>query len=293
MKRKTITLVVYMLVCMSLVSVGFAAWIITGGSETEVKGNISAVNVTDQSVSIQQLGWDEETNGNGKINFSYPELASGTAQAGWLRFDEVDTEDFEKLYATYTFRVYAAGNNLATAIDALATVDLKVIDTAIDGLQDSTPNDDSDYYYISDAIISYSISNVSAAASKTGSFTEYKDTTDKTATDIYKAALKASAESKTEIWVSVKVEYEWGNIFGGMNPYDFYNELDGTTYKRPPLGTNDQGLENSGADVTWKYHANHHLSHLFTTLGATAGKTDAFVLQIRLLGAGENSAFGN
>ena len=47
MKRKSLTMILCLLTCLSLVGVGFAAWVITGPVEEDVTGNIVVDSVTD------------------------------------------------------------------------------------------------------------------------------------------------------------------------------------------------------------------------------------------------------
>ena len=52
MKRKTLTLTLCILACFAVISVGFAAWIITNDAKEEVTGNITVDNVVDNTMTI-------------------------------------------------------------------------------------------------------------------------------------------------------------------------------------------------------------------------------------------------
>lgn len=283
MKRKTITLVVYMLVCMSLVSVGFAAWIITGGSKTEVSGNISATSVTDNSVFIDKENayWDGN-NAKGSIIFGHPKAADKQENA-WLQFTS-DAAGEEKLYAVYTFRVYIkdTNGNLGDAIDTLATTTLSVLHGGATIAQAKTAEEDaiiSDLIgknYITGPKLSFAVGSeagatVTAVSAANGG-TQYSESAFKTA---------LSDIETYQAWVSVKVEFGWGALFNSVNPYEFYNEYNNGQFTRPPLSA---PTGNSGYD-TWKNHANGNLSYLYSKLG-TAYENGMW-LSIKLLGQGE------
>ena len=52
MKRKSLTMILCLLTCLSLVGVGFAAWVITAPAEDEVTGNIEVDTVTDKRLTV-------------------------------------------------------------------------------------------------------------------------------------------------------------------------------------------------------------------------------------------------
>ena len=123
MKRKTITLVVYMLVCISLVSVGFAAWVITGGTSTNAGGNVTASTVTDSSLSTSQITWSDGST----IHFGAPVDASGNlienSEENWFQFNGTDKQ---VLSVTFSFDL-KAGSDANSSINASLDVSTLVI----------------------------------------------------------------------------------------------------------------------------------------------------------------------
>ena len=113
MKRKTLTLTLCLLACFAVISVGFAAWIITNDAREEVTGNIQVDTVTDSRLSIEI-----DSEAGSTITFGKPE---GYADGGWLINDDETTE---VLTATIVFKV-KKGNDYV-AFDAQGTEKIAV-----------------------------------------------------------------------------------------------------------------------------------------------------------------------
>lgn len=213
MKRKTITLVIYMLVCISLVSVGFAAWVITGGDNTEASGNVSASTVTDGSIEI-----DHKTagfiNGNNSIMFGSPADVTATGSE-YLTFTGSDKEN---LSVVYQFTVSSNSGNLADIQTLTATY------TAPNGLSDEANGDSSliTNGYVSAVSFSCTVNDTAVKFSGNNNTSDE----DALATGL-KAALKALADTTGgSATVKITIAYSWGNAFDGVNPYYFYNFSD-------------------------------------------------------------------
>ena len=93
-KRKIITLASLFLCCMAIVSIGFAAWVITGEDEEEAKGTINVDTVSDERYVIEVLssykvGDDEIVDTT--VVLGGPET---TPTGAWLTYDG-DKQDLE------------------------------------------------------------------------------------------------------------------------------------------------------------------------------------------------------
>ena len=96
MKRRTLTIVVGLLLTLSLVGVGFASWVITAGDTEEVTGNINVEDVVDQRLELSNVlivSASADTK-----SFVFGKGTKGTNS--WLSADDVDAE---VLSATLTF----------------------------------------------------------------------------------------------------------------------------------------------------------------------------------------------
>lgn len=279
MKRKTITLVVYMLVCISLVSVGFAAWVITGGDSSETTGNITATTVLDKSLTISEEDWDGDSTTAGSITFGKP---SGATNVGWLQADATDAVD--KKEATYSFKL-SSDVDLNTAV---ATAKIEFTDSVLDAVQAAG--------YISDPKVEYQTST-SEDKSVWSDPVEYKlDNANKAASaTAFKNALSVASKY---IYVKITISYTWGQDFDGENPYVYYNKTqvvdEVTSYVRPASGANANGLyllngelsdSSNGELASNKEEAKYALTQIYE---AVYGGTEDFQLTITLEGQGAN-----
>lgn len=220
MKRKTITLVIYMLVCISLVSVGFAAWVITGGTSTNAKGGISASTVVDKSLAISAESWESNVD---QIVFGKPS-GKTNADAKWLGFDNnivpdevmdvtyaftlsvADGQSYIKDYfdpgkSSYTFNVgtYDGNNNFTISSDKT-----NVITSAVES------------NYITGPTLTYYIYD-----STNSKWDEY-DSEEK-----FESAL--SSKSSTSVNIKIKISFGWGTFTNKQNPFNYFNGIEEPT----------------------------------------------------------------
>lgn len=274
MKRKTITLVVYMLVCISLVSVGFAAWIITGGDSSEAQGNITASHVTDKSLTISEEKWDSgnvNVLGAGTINFGIP--ANTTTNTGWLQASDVGVDD---LTAVYTFKLSSASN----LSDAVKSGTIAFNDAVLDEVQELG--------YIANPVITYATSTDGSTWGNSATYT----LNDATSASNFKSAIAQAVQS---IYVKITITYAWGQDFDGLNPYNYYNgkkTVDNKEVVRTASMDNENELyllngelssESVGTLASNKEEAKFALNKIYNAVNA--GEED-FVLTITLEGAG-------
>ena len=205
MKKKTITLVVYMLVCISLVSVGFAAWIITGGTSETTQAGITASEVTDQSINITGQKWTQSgaETATPEIIFGAPVTPSTNTNYIWLKADGVATE---KLEATYSFTIKVGDDqNTTTTIKEVFNASASSIEFSIDAdHQAAYTTATTDNAYITAPVITYTVGGDNY--------------------DTESAALAAIAAVETNsVDVSIKIEFDWGTKTLGDNPHVYFN----------------------------------------------------------------------
>lgn len=128
MKRKAFPILLCFLICLSLVGVGFAGWVITAPDTKSAEGQIVVEEVTDNSYTIEPLAspWLGEKS---SFNFVGP-TTSSSKDGDWLTYDGAQAEN---LTVTYQFKVkrgttYLTENNgVVTAKAALGTKVLTAI----------------------------------------------------------------------------------------------------------------------------------------------------------------------
>ncbi len=121
MKRKTLTLTLCLLVCLSLIGVGFASWIITKNVDENVDGNIVVDVVEDQRYSIET----EWVGSKNSLVFGYDPNVTQVENA-WLTNTTTDTTKNENL--TVTLKVIV--KNAGAAVDKKPVATISIVDDA-------------------------------------------------------------------------------------------------------------------------------------------------------------------
>lgn len=119
MKRRTLTLMICLLSVLSLVSVGFASWIITANDTQEAEGNIQIETVTDNRVFIKDIVAPSD------IVFGAPGTPK-TFDNPWFTFKGMDTEN---LSTTITFDVQKKDGTPIARSNVNITASVEVKDT--------------------------------------------------------------------------------------------------------------------------------------------------------------------
>ena len=100
MKRRTLTIVVGLLLCLSLIGVGFASWVITAGDSDKVSGNIQVEDVTDKRLELSNVKIVTTSTGEDKTSFIFGKGTKGANS--WLEADGIADE---VLSATISFNL--------------------------------------------------------------------------------------------------------------------------------------------------------------------------------------------
>lgn len=112
MKRRTLTIVVGLLLCLSLIGVGFASWVITAGDTNEQTGSITVYEVTDERIEITDVTNLSEKN----FVFGAPTTPAEGATKGWLQNATKEVLEIE-----VTFKVAKKSDDTAVN-DAVCSV---------------------------------------------------------------------------------------------------------------------------------------------------------------------------
>lgn len=185
MKRKAFPILLCFLICLSLVGVGFAGWVITGSDEKTLEdGQIKVEAVTDNRYAITDGTWV------GTNTFNFIGTADESVSNPWLTYQ---TSDSENLSVTYKFKVTKGGNVYTEATDISAKVTL-------------------------DANLATEIAKASGKMITLGSgFTLNED--NKTVN------LTVNKVDGEDGFYTITFTLAWGDKFGGKNPYTYYNTL--------------------------------------------------------------------
>ena len=117
MKRRTLTIVVGLLLCLSLIGVGFASWVISNGDVAEETGSITVETVSDERIVISEVT-DLSTK---NFIFGAPETPADGATHNWLQ-----NSTKEVLEITVEFKVTKkAGGDIVEDADCSVVFELE------------------------------------------------------------------------------------------------------------------------------------------------------------------------
>lgn len=238
MKKKTITFVVGLLMFVSLISVGFASWIISTSTKQEAEGSFTVEEVVDARLGIEYkwvtpvygdtsdptkiTGYTEDVDAN-NIHFGSPKNMN--TSGAWL----TNTDEKEEILDVYLQITFTNLKGTGYILDGAITLDYKAKNTVEDN-EETTDKDEtenpfntlgSEYVKFAETNLDkiYLVSNTVTPEGQTESVTTfYLSSTENYAEDKVLATLEGNSAT-----VVVKVSFEWGDKFDNENPYDFYN----------------------------------------------------------------------
>ena len=183
-KKSGLISAVIALSCASIVSVGFASWVISQGDEKEVSGSIFVDTVENNAHEMSVT----PTTGT-QINFTRPETPSPAPTYSWL---SETTSNYENLVASFTVTV----SNISDAAAAKANFSAVLESGTISG------------------------STFTASAADAG----YNAAATATYVKALPTPVVADGSVSSNVWTTtVTVTFEWGAYFDNQNPYYFYN----------------------------------------------------------------------
>ena len=188
-KRRFIAPLVALFLCIGLVSVGFATWVITTDSEpSTIDGQFMVYNVENKSIQISTSLGDNTV-----------KLAAGTKTAtyDWLTFDSADEEDLE-------FSLVIKIDNWSAIKDGDSTLTFDISAVTFTNFTNSN------YIVLPGA--------VKATVAKSGDTWGAATLSPTSVTGVKKATFDSTAGTLT-----VEYTFAWGSAFGGINPINHYN----------------------------------------------------------------------
>lgn len=244
MKKKTITFVVGLLMFVSLISVGFASWIISTSTEKEAEGSFTVEEVVDARLGIEYkwvtpvygdtsdpsniTGYTEDADAN-NIHFGSPKNMN--TSGAWL----TNTDEKEEILDVYLQITFTNLRGSGYKLDGAITLDYKAKNTVEDNEEtdeDETENPfnelGSEYVKFAETNLDtktnlvkiYLVSNTVIPEGQTESVTTYYLSSTE---DYAENKVLATVDENNSATVVVKVSFEWGSKFENKNPYDFYN----------------------------------------------------------------------
>ena len=193
MKKRTITLMLSILAVAMLVGVGFATWVISQGAGTEIPGSVVVEAVSDERLGVTvALDATHETveATKGKFVFGHPATVDPNA---WLHTKGEDPQ--EKLEVYYVVTVTKQGGVAFTNDEKTGIL---VIGTLAEV-----------------ANANNLVGSSSALINLGAGVTEVKGEND--------ASTRVLSDDNKTLTVYMKATVNWGSLFGGLNPYAYFN----------------------------------------------------------------------
>ncbi|MBE6143047.1 MAG: hypothetical protein E7177_03570 [Erysipelotrichaceae bacterium] len=250
MKKKSLATLISGLLAVSLVGVGFASWVIIQGASEQKEGSVNVETITKTNISIE-ANWadNDEDYTCEKLTEEQKGMKNEDEEA--LYTEAVDADDSQLSFGSSSQDASGWLRNTSGKIERKS---LK-LNVAIGG------NDSVTSY-----VLTFSVSNPAAykAAVDAGYITGIMlDGTaiptesvagNETTPAVTAGTLVVTSDSApaTETYI---ISYEWGDTFGGQNPYAYYNGMSISS----KIGT---GEDAPTADA----HAMEHIQELYDTL---------------------------
>ena len=194
MKRKSLSLLLSGLLTVCLTGVGFASWLIVQGeTKTYNTGTVVVETVSEKSITISAI-WKDS-----KDTFNFTGLEN--ANTGWLRSDTKTPADLDLTLVVTVL-------NMEFDADGIVEIGFTPSNTTkYENVTKDMKNDvdGNQSYLVAPTISNHTFDEDSA------SFTA------------------ANGDTPSSYVFEVPVAFTWGQYFGGVNPYTYYN-ADGRTY---------------------------------------------------------------
>ena len=214
-RRKRMLMGLSLFMSIALISTGFAAWVISSSQTKSLDGNVSVGNVSDKSIELEvSFAKDSEDNDLNNIKFEPLE----TDVTGRVRNDG---KNFESLSVTINGKIKDEGLYLKSlSVELVELVEENGETVPYDytsGSSNLQVAEEEGYIVLPESlnqkIYLYDFDdkdeNLNPGTETTWNFTQ------------------ASKESTVHEF-SYKIEFKWGDKFGGMNPGIYYDQPDNT-----------------------------------------------------------------
>ena len=227
MKRKFLLPILSVCMVVALVSVGFAAWLITGNDTEDASGQFVTYGVDNDYFSVKATDDNEAT----KITFG----KDGAPTSPWLTVDKVADQVLSKTFTITIIDKILGGNSVQVTLNGLAVGETaETADTTAKKYAAAVNN----------GVIAYPTLSGGSGNEVTA--------TDMTAGAVIKLAANdfTVATDNTKATATVTVTFAWGN---NGNPYTYYNGVANNQENRL-AATAALGLVNALNDAYYYLH---------------------------------------
>ena len=242
MKKRKLTLLISIFAVLAMISVGFAAWVITNNAEAEDQGNVR-VDVVDD----KRLGITAEIKNDADVVFGAKEKNSAV-QYNWLKYEDTNLNENLTIYVKLTVDNYsylesstaisitvsevegqtlyadALADNYVGALPTLNLSKAELINYAVKPYQERLNAKQSDLNQKTaeyDRVVADPTLGESSEEARNLSATIA--TLNSEITELNETIQEIKTEKASRLECEIPVVFTWGTAFGGKNPIDFYN----------------------------------------------------------------------
>lgn len=233
MKKRKLTLLISIFAVLAMISVGFAAWVITNNAEASDEGNVRVDVVEDKRLGITAAIKDDE-----EVIFGAKQKAAAV-EYNWLKNEDTGLNENLTIYVVLTVDNYsylqsseaikitvteiegqtlyadALAKNYVAALPEISLSKAQLIAYAVDPYEAQLNSKQSQYdNYVADPLFGAESDEAKALLSEI-------------------EALQATIEEieneeAARLECEIPVKWSWGTAFNGKNPIDYYNGFEYT-----------------------------------------------------------------
>lgn len=223
MKKKLLLPILSVCMVVALVSVGFAAWLITGNDTNEAEGQFVTYNVENNYFKVTAT---EKNSGKitfGKSNETFTPGTSGT----WLSVDEVADQVLEKTFTITITPEVAFDSSSSRDVTTLLSTDVVKVTLSGLGKSETAETDDTTAKKYAAAVQNGIITNPTVESGDIKSSSG--DLSDGVVISLPATSFTVQTSDYKTATAEVTVKFYWGT---NGNPYTYYNTLENSDTNR-------------------------------------------------------------
>lgn len=220
-KKRKLTLLITILSILSLVSVGFAAWVITNDANKTAEGNIRVDVVEDK-----RLGMTANIKDNESIIFGAKAQTSG--DYSWLKYEQSVDENGKALDEHLTVYLSLTIENYSYLADEEALIITVKEETGVyaKALEAGYVAELPSMKISKQQLINYAVAEIQEVInSGVNPETEEALTTDEIVA-LQEEITALQAGTAEVLACDIPIEFSWGATFNTLNPIDYYNSFE-------------------------------------------------------------------
>ena len=206
MKRKFVAPLIALLLCVSMIGVGFAGWVITTSTDETASGNFTVYTVTDNRYSFT-------ANTNAEVIFGYGSAPANSK--GWLTYNTTTTQTTTAVLQEDLIPSFVLTSTVTLSAGDVITYEVGTIAVTEDETNKEWTNAVKKGFVAKESDISgtYTFTIPASGTEVTVGRTDSGST----------SGVTAKYENNKLTVTFANASFAWGAITNGQNPYTFFN----------------------------------------------------------------------